>query len=117
MAQSTLLLRDGEASLSELAPGRCSSLIQPCIDWSAKLRRAGRLLAADELADGGRVARLTDGRVTADGPYAETKENLGGYYTIEAENEAAALAIAGECPNLRKGSCVEVRGIVDHSQG
>jgi hypothetical protein len=117
MAQFMLLLRGGEASSNEATPEQMQQMVQPYIDWSAKLRREGRLLAADELADGGRVVRARDGRATVDGPFTETKENIGGYYTIEADSEAAALEIAKECPILRKGGCVEVRAIVDHSQG
>jgi hypothetical protein len=117
MAQFMLLLRGGDEASDTLTPEQMQALVQPYIDWSAKLRREGRLLAADELAGGGRVVRTVDGCVTIDGPYTETKENIGGYYTIEADNEDAALEIAKECPILRKGGLVEVRAIVDHSQG
>jgi hypothetical protein len=119
MAQFMLLLRGGggDEAADTLTPEQMQAMVQPYIEWSAKLRRAGQLLAADELAGGGRVVRNVAGRLTIDGPYTETKENIGGYYTIEAEDEAAALEIAKECPILRKGGIVEVRGIVDHSQG
>jgi hypothetical protein len=47
-----------------------------------------------------------------DGPFAETKEGLGGFYLIEAPDLDAALKLAGQCPGVRYGS-IEVRPIVD----
>ena len=50
-------------------------------------------------------------RVTTDGPFAETKEQLGGYYLIEARDLDDAIAIAGKVPATRHG-CVEVRPVM-----
>jgi hypothetical protein len=52
--------------------------------------------------------------VTADGPYAETKEALTGYYLIEAEDLDAAIAIAAEIP-AAWGGAVEVRPVLAHN--
>jgi hypothetical protein len=49
--------------------------------------------------------------LTIDGPFAETKEQLGGYYLIEAENLDQAVAIAGKIPSARYGS-IEVRPVM-----
>jgi hypothetical protein len=57
--------------------------------------------------------RLKDGQtITTDGPFAETKEGLGGFYLIEAEDLDEALALAAQCPGIQVGS-IEVRPIWD----
>ena len=58
------------------------------------------------------TVRVRNGKVmTTDGPFAETKEQLGGYYLIEAPDKAAAAAIAAKIPGARFG-CIEVRPIM-----
>jgi hypothetical protein len=55
-------------------------------------------------------------RVT-DGPYSETKEVLGGYYIVQAENYDKAVEIARDCPQFEFGGSIEVREIEDMGQG
>ena len=58
------------------------------------------------------TVRVRDGKpVVTDGPFAETKEQLGGYYLVEAADRAAAAAIAAKIPGARFGS-IEVRPIM-----
>ena len=58
------------------------------------------------------TVRIRDGkRLTTDGPFAETKEQLGGYYLIEAPDLDRAIAIAAKIPAVRNGS-IEVRPIM-----
>jgi hypothetical protein len=60
------------------------------------------------------TVRVEDGRtLTTDGPFAETKEALGGYYLLEADDLDAALEIAGRIPAARMGGAVEVRPVVE----
>jgi len=60
--------------------------------------------------------RIREGkRLTTDGPFAETREQLGGFYLIEAANLDEALAIASRIPAARTGS-IEVRPVVDFSR-
>jgi hypothetical protein len=60
------------------------------------------------------TVRVEDGRtLTTDGPFAETKEALGGYYLLEAEDLDAALEIAARIPAARMGGAVEVRPVVE----
>jgi hypothetical protein len=62
------------------------------------------------------TVRVRDGRtITTDGPFAETKEGLGGFYILECKDLDEALAWATKCPGSRYGS-VEVRPVVDFSQ-
>jgi hypothetical protein len=61
------------------------------------------------------TVRVRDGkRLTTDGPFAETKEQLGGYYLVEAASREEALAIAAKIPGARYGS-IEVRPIMTFS--
>jgi hypothetical protein len=79
------------------------------------LHAAGQLLEVAPLQS---VATATsvqvrDGkRLVTDGPFAETREQLGGYYVVEAANLDAALAIAARIPGARKGT-VEVRPVLE----
>jgi hypothetical protein len=60
------------------------------------------------------TVRVEDGSMlTTDGPFVETKEVLGGYYTLEAPDLDAALEIAGRIPAARMGGAVEVRPVVE----
>jgi len=61
------------------------------------------------------VVRIRDGKpMTTDGPFAETKEQLGGYYLVEAPDRETALAMAAKIPAARYG-CIEVRPIMTFS--
>ncbi|HEX7680382.1 MAG TPA: YciI family protein [Thermoanaerobaculia bacterium] len=61
------------------------------------------------------TVRVRDGkRLTTDGPFAETKEQLGGYYLIDAPDLDAAIAVAAKIPGARSGS-IEVRPIMTFS--
>lgn len=58
------------------------------------------------------TVRVRDGKtLTVDGPFAETKEHLGGYYLVEAENLDQAVAIAARIPGARLGS-IEIRPVM-----
>ena len=52
--------------------------------------------------------------VTTDGPFLETKEELGGYYLLEADDLDAALEVAAKIPAARRGGAIEVRPVVEH---
>ncbi len=60
------------------------------------------------------VKKREDKLITADGPFAETKEALGGFYLIEAKDIDEAITIAGKIPNIHYGT-VEIRPIMDFS--
>jgi hypothetical protein len=67
-----------------------------------------------EPATAAATVRVQDGRtLTTDGPFAETKEALGGYYLFEAEDLDAAIELAARIPAARMGGAVEVRPVVE----
>jgi hypothetical protein len=60
------------------------------------------------------TVRVQDGRtLTTDGPFAETKEALGGYYLLQADDLDAAIELAARIPAARMGGAVEVRPLVE----
>jgi hypothetical protein len=65
-------------------------------------------------ADTATTVRVDDGEtLTTDGPFADTKEVLGGFYLFEADDLDSALEVAGRIPAARMGGAVEVRPIVE----
>jgi hypothetical protein len=61
------------------------------------------------------TVRVEDGRtLTTDGPFVETKEELGGYYLLDADDLDAALEVASRIPAARRGGAIEVRPVVEH---
>jgi hypothetical protein len=114
MAQFMLLIRGGDDAFAQFTPEQMEQTLGQYFAWSDRLRQEGRLVGADQLADGGRTVRARDGQLVIDGPYTETKDAVGGYYQIEAADEAEAAEIAKGCPVLNHGGLVEVRAIVQH---
>ena len=88
--------------------------------WNAyteQLQNAGIMLAGDALhgPEAATTVRVRDGETqVTDGPFAETKETLGGYYAIDVADLDTALKWAAKMPNITYGS-VEVRPVVDFS--
>lgn len=114
MAQFILLIRGGDEAFARFTPEEMERTLARYFAWSDQLRRDGRLVGAEQLADGGRTVRARDGALVIDGPYTETKDAVGGYYLVAAADEAEAAEIAKGCPVLDHGGLVEVRGIVQH---
>ena len=88
---------------------------------SEELRSSGELLADEALADISLAKRVTvsesdGGTVASDGPFAETKELLAGFYLVDCETEARAIEIAGRFPEAEFG-LIEVRPVLEMSSG
>ena len=114
MPRYMLLLRGGEEGYADYTPEQVQEVVQRYYAWSDQLRRENRYHSAEELQQSGPVVRARGGEVVVDGPYAETKENIGGYYIVEATDEAAAAEVAKGCPILLEGGTVEIRAIIEH---
>jgi hypothetical protein len=87
--------------------------------YSAELADAGAMVAGEPLesVETATTVRVRDGRVLhTDGPFAETKEVLGGFYIIDCKDLDDALAWAAKVPNVGYGS-IEVRPIMDFPPG
>ena len=113
MPKYMLLLHDNPNAFANISPEAMQKIIEKYIAWGKKLREAGVMRAGDKLTDEpGRVMRRKDGQVhVTDGPYSESKELLGGYYMIEADNYDKAVELARDCPQLEFGGTIEVRQV------
>ena len=111
MAQFILLLRGGNELYEEYSEEEIRQAIQAYRQWAQDLQQAGKLVDAFKLADGGRLMQKRDGQIQVDGPFAETKETIGGYYLILAESYDEALEVARDCPIFAEGGTVEIRQI------
>jgi hypothetical protein len=77
------------------------------------LTEEGKLKAAQPLAREGRIVSGKQGRVVADGPFAESKEAIGGYFLLAANNLDEAIAVAKSAPSLEYGTQIEVRPVAE----
>ncbi|MFB9308674.1 hypothetical protein BJY17_001859 [Agromyces hippuratus] len=86
---------------------------------SEELAASGEFVASEALADISLAKRVTSGdagTVASDGPFAETKELLAGFYLVDCESEARAVEIAGRFPEAQFG-LVEVRPVLEMAAG
>jgi hypothetical protein len=87
-------------------------------EFTEAVRKSGNFISCNrlELPTAATTVRVRQGQVsTTDGPFAETKEQLGGYYVIEASDINEAIQVASRIPGARIG-CVEVRPIAEDAQ-
>lgn len=82
-------------------------------NWFDRLAREGKAIAGNPLENDGRTVSLKYGRVVADGPFAESKEAIGGYFLLKVSGLDEAVEIAKECPGIPHGAVVEVRTIAE----
>ncbi len=105
-----------EANVAALPRSEWDAVVVENLELCEELRRSGHFVSAAPLAPVRTAAtvRVRNGKLsTTDGPFAETKEQLGGYYLIEARDLNEAIQVAGRIPGARWGS-VEVRRLRVH---
>jgi hypothetical protein len=109
-----LLIYDVESDMAKMSEPEMGAMHQDFMQFTEGIQKSGHFRAGKQLQP---IATATTVRVkngkrsVTDGPFAETREQLGGFYLIEAKDLDEALAIAERCPGARLGS-VEVRPIV-----
>ncbi len=109
-----LLIYDAEATLARMSPEEAQRFQDEYMKFTAEIGASGHLLGGDALESirTATTVRIREGKLSAtDGPFAETREQLGGYYLIEARDLDEALRIAARVPSARTGS-IEVRPLV-----
>ncbi len=112
MSQFILFIRGGSDLSVNLSPEQIQEAIQRYSAWAQKLRAEGILISAEKLKDNeGRLLSTKNGQVVVDGPFAETKETIGGFFILNAGNLEEAIEITKECPTLSEGGMVELREI------
>ena len=109
------LAYEEEAKLNALSEGDWEALKNETMAYVGELRRDGRLIVTNALESVRTAAtvRVRDGKQSiTDGPFAETKEQLGGFFLIEVGGMDEALSVASKWPSARLGS-IEVRPVLE----
>ena len=96
-----------------LSPEQMQQVAGQWMAWFKGLMEDGRALAGNPLQPSGKIVSGNNGRVVADGPFAESKEAIGGYFLLQVNSIEEAVAIAQQCPGLPHGAKVEVRPVLD----
>jgi hypothetical protein len=114
MNQYLLILRDDPAVFQGLSPQQIQEVFAKYVAWRTRLHEAGRLVGGNKLEDGtGRLLSAAGPsspmRIT-DGPFAESKELIAGYFMINAETYEDAVELCRDCPHLEYG-VIEVRRV------
>ena len=110
MTDFLYLFRDCEGAKGKMSPEQLQQHMQKWMDWIERLAKAGIYKAGEPLDKGGKVIRGKKQAVT-DGPYAESKDLVGGYLIIKADSLAKATTLAKECPIYELDGSVEIREI------
>ena len=109
-----LLIHDDEKAWGKMSQAEQQRIYGEYGQFSEYVKSTGQYLAGSQLQPTSTATsvRVRDGkRLVTDGPFAETREQLGGYYLVEARDLDTALAIAARIPGARTGS-IEVRPVM-----
>jgi hypothetical protein len=118
--QYALLIYDEERTWLGLNEADRGRILQEYGAYTQELRDRGAFVGGEALhpTSTATTVSLKDGEtLTTDGPFAETKEQLGGFYLIDADSLDEALGWAAKIPSVRTGGKIEVRPVVDFSEG
>ena len=113
-----LCLICAEKVMEQMTEADAARLYEEYRDFTDSIRASGHLVSANRLKPphDATTVRVRHGQVsTTDGPFVETKEQLGGYYVIEARDLNEAIRVASRIPGARLG-CVEVRPVADDAR-
>lgn len=111
--QYLLLIYTAEADMAKADPAFIGQMVADYREYTQSIVASGNLRAGDRLkpTSTATTVRVRDGKtLTTDGPFAETREQLGGYYLVEAKNLDEAITLAARIPGAKLGS-IEVRPV------
>lgn len=110
MNQYLLMLHETPGDYASLSTAQMQEEVARYGAWAGDLAQRGLLVSGEKLVDdGGR--HLKAGGLASDGPYAEAKDVVGGFFMIKAANDAEAEKLAATCPHLRGRNWIEIRRI------
>ena len=115
--QYLLMIYRNEAELGKLGPAERKQMMADYGAFTQSIVQSGHFKAGDGLqpTTTATTVRVREGKtLTTDGPFAETREQLGGYYLIDAKDLDTALGIAARIPGAKTGS-IEVRPVMVYS--
>ena len=108
-----ILLFRGNDWHKGLSPEEMEKVAGQWMAWFNRLTEQGKAIAGKPLKGEGKIVSGRNGRVVADGPFAESKEAIGGYFLLQVNGPDEAVSIAQECPGLAYGAVVEVRPVAE----
>ena len=108
-----MLLFRGTDWSKNLSPEEMQKVAGQWMAWFERLTAQGKATAGAPLEPEGKLVSGKNGRVVADGPFAESKEAIGGYFLLRVNHLEEAIAIAQECPGLAYGAKIEVRPVAE----
>jgi hypothetical protein len=112
------LIYDEESKLGAMSKSESDAFMGEYFAFTDAIKKSGHYVAGEALqpVQTATTVRVRNGKSSAtDGPFAETKEQLGGYYLIQARDLNDAIQVASRIPSARLGS-VEVRPIMEFDQ-
>lgn len=112
MAQFMLLLYENPGDFQKLSPEELQQVIEKYSAWGEKLAAAGKMVNGHKLTEDGGKKLPKGGKASmaVDGPYADTKEVVGGIYIVRAKDYSEAVELAVSCPHSQFGR-IEIRQI------
>ena len=113
MPQFLLLLHEGPNDNDGMSPEEIQRMIEEYRTWSQTMGQAGNLVAGQKLTDeGGRaLAGWGNEFSVTDGPWAEAKEVIGGFFHIKARDYDEAVKLSKTCPHLKYRGRIELRRV------
>jgi hypothetical protein len=117
MSSYMLLLHENPADFNDVSPAEIQEIVGRYLAWWQGLRAQEKAVHSNKLQDeGGKVISRSNGKlVVVDGPYAEAREVISGYFVIKATSYEEAVHIAMTCPHAEGNGRIEVREI--HEMG
>ena len=112
------LIYDEERKMGSMSKSESDAFMGEYFAFTEGIRKSGHYVGGEALQpiQTATTVRVRNGKLsTTDGPFAETKEQLGGFYMIEARDLNDAIQLASKIPSARLGS-IEVRPVVDFSR-
>lgn len=110
MEKFMFIFHGGQMPEDQQSPEALQAAMGKWFAWIEKLNAAGRYDSGEPLLPGGKQLTAVD--AVTDGPYAEGREVVGGYFIVKAENMEEAVALAKEYPDFGYGGTVQVRQVM-----
>ncbi len=114
--QYLLMIWNDEAAWTDIPEEEQNKIFAEYMEFTRGIKASGNYIGGEALQPGSTATRVQskNGKiVTTDGPFVETKEQIGGYYLIEAKDLDEAVAIAARLPDARYGGTIEVRPVME----
>jgi hypothetical protein len=113
MEKYMFIFKGGQSGTANLSPEEMQQQMQKWMAWIQSLTEKEIYVGGEPLENGGKIVTKSGNKiVVTDGPFPETKELVGGYFIVNANDIAHAAEIAKDCPGFEYGGTVEVRPVM-----